>query len=155
MTLSASIRAILLGLGLFALPALAQAQAPVVLVTDQEAMEPPPDDVASVYKGITRGPSIEDVAPRDGQSNYVIPGPFRIRIVSRNEVPVDPDAIRIVYLRSRPIDVTQRVRPFITKGEINVPAVLMPPGLHYFRIEATDGLGRRSSLVIKVNAVAK
>jgi hypothetical protein len=155
MAIAAWIRPLALALCLATVPGFAQAQAPVVLVTDQEALEPPPEDVSSGNKGITRGPAIEDVAPRDGQSKYVIPGPFRIRIISRNEVPVDPEAIRIVYLRSRPIDVTQRVRPFITKGEINVPSVLMPPGLHLFRIEATDGLGRRSSLVIKVNAVAK
>lgn len=155
MTFPAATRRMVLALGLLLPVAPAMAQAPVVLVTEQEALEPAPEDVSSGYKGITRGPAIEDVAPRDGQANYVIPGPFRIRIVSRNEVPVDPDAIRILYLRSRPIDVTQRVRPFIAKGEINVPAVLMPPGLHLFRIEATDGLGRRSSLVIKVNAVSK
>ena len=155
MMLAATMRSILLALAVAGLPAIARAQVPVVLVTEQEALEPPPEDLSSGTKGITRGPAIEDVAPRDGQSNYVIPGPFRIRIVSRNEVPVDPEAIRIVYLRSRPIDVTQRVRPFIAKGEINVPSDVMPPGLHLFRIEATDWLGRRSSLVIKVNAVAK
>lgn len=149
----ARIAALALGLGVTA--AMAQAQAPVVLVTEQEALEPPPQDVSSGHKGITRGPAIEPDAPRDGQTNYAVPGPFRLRIVSRNDVPVDPEAIRVVYLRSRPIDVTQRVRPFITKGEINVPAVLMPAGTHLFRIEATDGLGRRSTLVIKVSAVAR
>jgi hypothetical protein len=155
MPLAALARIAILALGLAIPSGLAQAQSPIVLVTDQEALEPPPEDVSSSYKGITRGPAIEADAPRDGQARYVVPGPFRLRIVSRNDVPVDPDAIRVVYLRSRPIDVTQRVRPFIAKGEINVPAVLMPAGTHLFRIEATDGLGRRSTLVIKVNAVPR
>ena len=49
----------------------------------------------------------------------------------------------MVFAASQPpIDITQRIKPFITPAGIDAPSVVVPSGSHVIEIEATDKEGR-------------
>ena len=56
--------------------------------------------------------------------------------------PVDPASVRVFYRRQPPVDITERIKPFITPGGIDAPSVVVPTGNPVIEIEATDKEGR-------------
>ena len=128
------------------------AQQPVVLVTAEEAALLPLAELGEQGRGISRGPGIEPVAPVNDATATSVPVPFRIRFTPRNEVPINPDTVRVIYLRSRSVDVTSRLRSYITPGGIDIPLAIVPAGAHAFRIEVADGLGRQSATLLRFTA---
>jgi hypothetical protein len=52
------------------------------------------------------------------------------------------------------VDLTQRVKPFVSPAGIDIPEAQVPVGHHLFRIEVKDTDGRLSSasLSLKVDA---
>jgi hypothetical protein len=57
-------------------------------------------------------------------------------------VPIDPATGRVFYRRQPPVDITERIKPFITPAGIEAPSVVVPSGSHILEIEATDKEGR-------------
>ena len=55
---------------------------------------------------------------------------------------VNPSSVIITYLKDPPIDITQRLSPFITAAGIDVPQADVPPGKHLFWLELKDKDGR-------------
>lgn len=128
----------------------AMATEPVHLITREEAGLPAVEIKAGAVRNLTRGPGIDTL----GTPAKVSAGPFRlaVRFMPSNGVPIDPASVRITYRRQNPIDLTPRVKPFITAAGIEAPAVVVPPGRHIVEIEATDKEGRtgRSQLTLTV-----
>ena len=56
--------------------------------------------------------------------------PFRlnVRFMPANGVPVDPATVRVFYRRNPPVDITQRIKQYITPGGIDAPSVVVPSG---------------------------
>lgn len=142
MIAAAKARATLLG-ALLSAAALTGANAaePVRLITPEEAKLPAPAAASGQTRNITRGPGIDPVAP---PPVGVGEGPFRlaVRFKPRNRVAIDPATVRVTYRRDPVIDLTPRVKPFVTADGIEAPAVIVPPGRHVIEIEATDREGR-------------
>jgi hypothetical protein len=140
---------------LLAAPAMrpAQAEGPVQLITKAEADLPTQDSVGGQDRNLTRGPGVDRVAPAVVGADQ---GPFRfaVRFKPRNGVPIDPDSVRVTYRRQPAVDLTPRVKPFITAEGIEAPAVIVPPGKHVIDIEVTDKQGRpgRGQLTLTVDA---
>lgn len=128
----------------------AMAADPVHLITREEAGLPMAEGPTGSVRNLTRGPGIDTL----GTPSKVSGGPFRlaVRFMPSNGVPIDPASVRITYRRQQPIDLTPRVKPFITAAGIEAPAVVVPPGRHVVEIEATDKEGRtgRSQLTLTV-----
>jgi hypothetical protein len=133
-------------------PSPVAAQQPVVLVTAEEAAIPPLAELGEQGRGISRGPGIEPIAPGNDATASSVPLPIRIRFTPRNDVPINPDKVRVIYLRSRSVDVTSRLRGYITPGGIEIPLAVVPAGAHAFRIEVADGLGRQSVTLLRFTA---
>jgi hypothetical protein len=57
-------------------------------------------------------------------------------------VPVDPATVRVFYRRQPPVDITERIKPYITPAGIDAPSVVVPSGKHVIEIEAADREGR-------------
>ncbi|MBN9451437.1 MAG: hypothetical protein J0I42_05750 [Bosea sp.] len=131
--------------GSLALPA-----EPVRLITPEEARLPSVDPGAAQERNLTRGPGIDAVAPPP----IGVSGTFRlaVRFKPRNSVAIDPESVRVTYRRQPEIDLTARLKPFVTAGGIEAPAVIVPPGKHVIVIEATDKEGRtgRSQMTLTV-----
>lgn len=131
--------------GSLALPA-----EPVRLITPEEARLPSVDPGAAQERNLTRGPGIDAVAPPP----IGVSGTFRlaVRFKPRHSVAIDPESVRVTYRRQPEIDLTARLKPFVTAGGIEAPAVIVPPGKHVIVIEATDKEGRtgRSQMTLTV-----
>nr|WP_052232354.1 hypothetical protein [Methylobacterium sp. ZNC0032] len=129
---------------------LALAAEPVRLITAEEARLPSADPGAAQERNLTRGPGIDAVSPPP----IGVSGTFRlaVRFKPRNSVAIDPESVRITYRRQPEVDLTARLKPFVTASGIEAPAVIVPPGKHVIVIEATDKEGRigRSQMTLTV-----
>ncbi|WP_293800673.1 hypothetical protein [uncultured Bosea sp.] len=119
----------------------AQAADPIPLITREEAGLPAPPKAPASTRNLTRGPGIDTLPTPD---KGVDGKPFRlsVRFLPANGVPIDPATVRVFYRRQPPIDITERIKPFITPAGIEAPSVVVPSGSHILEIEATDKEGR-------------
>jgi hypothetical protein len=128
----------------------ARAQGGVWVVTSQEAAMPPAA-TSKAGRSITRGPAIRQISP----ASPVAPNqPFDLKVefAGRGGEKIDPKTAQIVILRGNSINVTQRLQPFITANGIEVPAALVPPGMHVLQVAVSDGGGRQSIANIEIDA---
>ena len=121
-----------------------------VLITEDEAKLPPPRGaVAADRRGITRGPKIDVV-----QSSAPIHSPmhFQVKFESFGGARIDPDSVKVTYLRTPSVDLTPRVKSFLQATGIDMPDVELPAGDHMVRIDVKDSDGRAgtTSFVLKV-----
>jgi hypothetical protein len=128
-----------------------QAADPVHLITREEAGLPAAAKTPASTRNLTRGPGIDTLPTPD---KGVDGKPFRlaVRFMPSNGVPIDPASVRVIYRRQPALDVTTRVKAFITAQGIEAPAVLVPPGKHIIEIQAVDKEGRvgRSQMTLNV-----
>ncbi|CAM5222426.1 hypothetical protein ARD30_08245 [Bosea thiooxidans] len=119
----------------------ARAAEPILLITREEAGLPGAATAATSTRNLTRGPGIDTLPTPD---KGVDGKPFRlaVRFMPSNGVPIDPATVRVFYRRQPPVDITDRIKPFITPTGIDAPSVVVPSGSHVLEIEATDKEGR-------------
>jgi hypothetical protein len=129
----------------------ASAAEPIRLITQEEASLPPATGSGGQTRNLTRGPGIDAVAPPP----VAINGPFRlaVRFKPRNGVAIDPASVRVTYRRQPAVDLTYRIKAFVSADGIEAPAVIVPRGKHLIEIEATDKEGRvgRSQMTLAVD----
>ena len=126
------------------------ARAAIVLITEEEAKLPPPRGaVAADRRGITRGPKI-DVVLQGGQLHS--PMHFQLKFESFGGAKIDPDSVKVTYLRTPNVDLTPRIKPFVQPTGIDMPDVELPVGDHLVRVDIKDSDGRvgSTSFVLKV-----
>jgi hypothetical protein len=100
------------------------AYAAQVLITEEEAKLPPPKGaVATDRRGITRGPKIEFVA--DNQPIHS-PMHLHLKFESYGGAKVDPDSVKVTYLRTPNVDLTGRIKAFVQPTGIDMPDVQLP-----------------------------
>jgi hypothetical protein len=119
------------------------------LITAQEARLP--DDPEGIRYGVALGPSIMIVSP---SASGFIRSPFalKIRFQGHGGAAIDPDSILITYRKVPPIDLTQRLRPFITPEHIEIDNVEAPAGQHRIQVQLKDSRGHSASteFIIKI-----
>jgi hypothetical protein len=141
---------LLLGCIATAMSASFPAYAAQVLITEEEAKRPPPKGaIAADRRGITRGPKIEFVANSDTVHS---PMHLQLRFESYGGAKIDPDSVKVTYLRTPNVDLTGRVKPFVQPTGIDMPDVELPAGDHMVRVDIKDSDGRIGSMsfVLKV-----
>jgi hypothetical protein len=126
--------------------------AATTLIADNEAMAPnaPPD---IKVRGISRGPSIDFEEPRAGVQEHA-PFDFKVKLAAHGGAAIDPAKVRVTYLKVPGIDLTERLRPFVTAKGIDMPAAEVPAGEHLLRIDVQDSDGRNTQAIITLS-VAK
>ena len=69
---------------------------------------------------------------------------------------IDPDSVKITYLRTPNVDLTPRVKSFVQPTGIDMPEVELPAGEHMVRVDVkdTDGRAGTTSFVLKVVALS-
>lgn len=134
-------------LAVLAGPALAQSTGHVVLITETEAGLPSaaalPD--MAFRAGVTRGPKVVVVVPTTNDVGGHSPVHVEVRFEAHGGAKIDPRSIKITYLKNPVVDLTERVKPFIGAGGLDVPAAEVPPGSHPIRVEVRDSDGRSGS----------
>lgn len=134
---------------LFALAPVSAIAANVILITPEEARLPPPKiAVAMSARGVTRGPQIEVIQDADPTKS---PTHFQLKFVAHGGAKIDPATVQMTYLRTPDVDLTQRIKPFVTDAGIDIPNAVVPPGAHALRVDLKDSDGRAASLNFTLN----
>jgi hypothetical protein len=119
------------------------ARANHVLITEDEAKLPPAKGaIAADRRGITRGPKIEVVGDRE-QSHS--PVHLQLKFESFGGSKIDPESLRVIYLRTPNVDLTERVKSFAGVTGLDIPDAELPPGDHLIRVDIKDSDGRSGS----------
>src|SRR5579863_7801250 len=114
-----------------------------VLITEDEARLPPPKGaVPNQNRGITRGPKIEVVGDKE-QSHS--PVHLQLKFESFGGSKIDLESLRVIYLRTPNVDLTERVKSFAGAGGLDIPDAELPPGDHLIRVDIKDSDGRTGS----------
>lgn len=119
------------------------------LISDDEAQRP--NDVpAASTRGITRGPTIRFDAPQGSVVPHK-PFDFRVHFDAHGGATVDPASVRITYLKSPSVDLTSRLRPYITADGIDMTQAEVPAGAHNLKVEVQDSEGHTGETVFTLN----
>jgi hypothetical protein len=140
----------ILGVGLFAGAVVYAQGAGVWLVNSQEAGLPP-SATSNAGRSITRGPAIRQLSPEKAVSANK-PFDLHVEFAGRGGEKINPTSAQIVVLRGGNINITDRVKPFITANGIEMPAAMVPPGLYVLQVQVSDASGRQSTANVEIDA---
>jgi hypothetical protein len=119
-----------------------------VLVTAKEAQLPRAE--AGEKSGIDRGTPIPrpDVSLESPLGVAVSPFLLRVTFKPHNGTRIDPDTVRIKLMTKPEVDLTSRLRPYITANGLNCGQAEVPPGVFSLRIILGDSAGNFTTQVI-------
>lgn len=121
------------------------------LITAKEASLPPAAG-ALATRGISRGPAIKMVSP---EPEAAVKSPFNLKLnfEARGGEKIDPNSVKVVYMKSPFVDLTSRLQSAITPTGIDFQQAEVPPGEHTLRVTVKDSAGREtnSTMTIVVN----
>ncbi len=140
-----------LGLTLFMIT-MAPHTAAVTLIKSDEAKLPAATGVLT-NRGISRGPGVKIVSPDLAQNSVTSPFDLRINFESRGGVKIDPAATKVLYLKSKPVDLLPRIQPALSESGINLQQAEVPPGEHTIQITVQDVDGRVTNTFLQLNVV--
>jgi hypothetical protein len=120
-----------------------------VLITPSEAAQPKISDARLDRRGVTRGPSIDQISPSP-KATVHSPLELKIKFTAHNSAKIDPSDVRVIYEKQVPIELTDRLRKYMTSEGIDMPDVEVPPGTYLLRIEVKDSLDRKSVGEVKL-----
>ena len=122
----------------------------VLLVTESEAslpdapaaLSPQPGGVPGAAPGLGRGleapgPRIVVMSPEDGHA-YAPPVAIDVRFEPAGDGAVDLGSLKVEYLKFLTIDITDRVRPYVSTAGIRIEQAELPAGRHRVRISIAD-----------------
>ena len=88
------------------------------------------------------GPGIEIIKPQEGA---VIPSPAEILIrFLPKTVTIDLTTVKVTLLKFIPIDLTDRLKPYVKPDGIAVKEAKVPTGAYRVRITLSDAQGKTS-----------
>lgn len=124
-----------------------------VLIKQEEASLPPPTTTASVplvTRGITRKPNVMLTSPEASVSS---PFNLHVKFEAHGGSKIKPNTFHIIYMRTPNVDLTTRVKPFVTAEGVEMPGAEAPPGQHMIRVSISDSENREGSAVFTLNVL--
>src|SRR5690348_11375620 len=80
------------------------------LITEDEAKLPPPKGaIAADRRGILRGPKVDFISPGDTVHS---PLHLQLKFEAFGGAKIDPDSVKMTFLRTPNVDLTPRIKPF-------------------------------------------
>lgn len=123
------------------------------LITEEEAKLPPPKGaVPADRRGILRGPKVEFVSPGESVAS---PLKLQLKFESFGGAKIDPDSVKVVFLRTPNVDLTPRVKPFVHADGINMQDAELPPGEYTMRVDIKDSDGRPGTAIFTLKVAPK
>ena len=122
-------------------------------ITEAEAASK--DTPNPVYFEITRtegGPSIEVLSPEVGKS-YQSPINIKVRFAPSGGFDIDLATFKVEYMKFIAIDLTQRVKDYVSKDGIDVPDAKLPSGRHTIRMSVGDANGVVTRRIFTVEVI--
>lgn len=120
------------------------------LITPEEAARPMANSEVIGFRALTRAPSIRLISPDATGQPLKTPLNLRLQFQAHGGSVIDPDSIRVTYLREPKVDLTERMRRHIQAQGIDMRDAELPPGDHQLRVEVRDRDGRQSVEVINL-----
>ena len=116
------------------------------LITAKESALPAASGTFAT-RGISRGPAVKLNSP---VADTLINSPFDFKVLfeARGEGKIDPNSVKVVYMKSPFVDLTPRLKSTITPTGINFLKAEVPPGTHTIRVTVKDMDGRETNQVI-------
>jgi hypothetical protein len=133
-------------------PAPAFAADRLILVTADEAALPPAATAELSRRGVTRGPKVRLISP-DGVTGQKSPLHLQLKFESFGGAKIDPKDVKIVYVKKRAVDLSERVKPFTQGAGIDIGEAEVPPGDHTFRVDVKDSDGHVATALFTLNVV--
>jgi hypothetical protein len=122
------------------------------LITEQEAKLPPPKGaIAADRRGILRGPKVEFLSPGDTTHS---PLHLQLRFEAFGGAKIDPESVKMTFLRTPNVDLTPRIKPFVQPSGLDIPDTEMPPGEYMVRVDVKDSDGRPGSISFNLKVVS-
>lgn len=77
---------------------------------------------------------------------------FQLKFEPYGGAKIDPTSVKVIYLRTPNVDLTQRIKAFVQPSGIDIPEVELPAGEHMVRVDVKDSDGRigTTSFLLKV-----
>lgn len=119
-----------------------------VIITEKEAALPAAAG-AFASRGISRGPAIKLESPA---ADILVSAPFafKVKFEPRGGAKIDPSSIKVVYLKSPLVDLTQRLKSSTSSTGIELTNAKAPSGTHPIRVMIKDSEGRESNLIFNL-----
>lgn len=122
-----------------------------VLIKPEEAALPPSTSASKIpltTRAITRRPDVTLVSPEK-----TVTSPFNLlfKFQAHGGSTIKPDSFHLVYLKSPVVDLTQRVRPYVTANGVEMTGAEAPPGQHMIEAKISDSDGRETSGIFVLN----
>jgi hypothetical protein len=118
------------------------------LITVKEAALPAASGTLAT-RGISRGPAVKLSSP---EADVPVNSPFDFKVLfeARGEGKIDPNSVKVVYMKSPFVDLTPRLKSAITPTGINFSKAEVPPGTHTIRVTVKDLDGRETNQVMTI-----
>jgi hypothetical protein len=118
------------------------------LITVKEAALPPAAGTLAT-RGISRGPVIKLTSP-EADTPVVAPFDFKVNFEARGDAKIDPNSVKVVYMKSPFVDLTPRLKGAISTNGIDFAKADVPAGTHTIRITVKDSEGRETNSVLNL-----
>lgn len=118
------------------------------LITPKEAALPNASGTLAT-RGISRGPAVKFSSPLP-DSQVVTPFELKIIFEPRGDSKIDPNSVKVIYMKSPFVDLTPRLKNAISANGIDFSKADVPPGNHMIRITVKDNEGRETNSVLNV-----
>jgi hypothetical protein len=125
------------------------------LITPAEANLPAAPTAQIGFRGLTRGPTVDQVSPPADAAAPAGPLTLDVSFEAHNGATVDLSTVKVTYLKQPAIDLTQRLKPYITPKGIEAANVDIPVGVHLLRVDVTDSEGRTTTTIMKIAVAAQ
>lgn len=119
------------------------------LISAKEAALPSASGTLAT-RGISRGPSVKLVSP-EADTPVSSPIDFKVHFEARGEGKIDPNSVKVVYMKSPFVDLTPRLKGAISPQGIDFAKADVPPGSHTIRVTVKDADGRETNSIFTLN----
>ena len=102
----------------------------------------------SVTRAITRRPDFTLVSPKKP-----VDSPFNFKLVfeTHGGSRINPESFKLTYLKNPLVDLTPRVRSYLTAKGVEMMGAEAPPGQHMIEAKISDSDGRQYSVIFALN----
>ncbi|MDH5641949.1 MAG: hypothetical protein OEY28_11705 [Nitrospira sp.] len=116
---------------------------------EEAAYAPAPEESLIRSRGLnSKGPRIDVLKPADDAPQQ---SPLEILVQFHpNPVAINPDSVKVQLVKFISIDITDRVKPYLSESGLNVKEANIPSGKHLVRITVSDGKGETNSKEIEL-----
>jgi hypothetical protein len=118
-----------------------------VLIKPEEAALPPAP-AQSNTRALTRKPEVILISPAASVNS---PFELRLKFQAHGGSRIEPSSFHLIYLKSPNIDLTERVRRYVTAQGLEMVDAEAPPGQHTMKALITDSGNREGSAVFTVS----